>query len=45
MGNVYDNEVKKKTYNQIYTPIYKNRECIIKSDLLRKVVKMSHVGW
>jgi len=36
MGNVYGNEVKKKTYNQICTPIYKNGECIIKSDCISK---------
>jgi hypothetical protein len=36
MGSVYGNEVKKKAYNQICTPIYKNRECIIKSDFTSK---------
>lgn len=34
MVNVYGNEVKKKAYNQICMPIYKNRECIIKSDFI-----------
>jgi len=36
MVNVYGNEVKKKAYNQIGMPIYRNGECIIKSDFISK---------